>query len=388
LLRFAIHIVPQLPPQNGGVGDYATMVGRRMEEIGGVSCGYVAAGRNETGQPTDNARVRNVTGRCEPDALWRAVGELANRIEPSPSPFLRGRGSLAVVLHYSGYGYDRNGAPVWLVDALRETSRRGAAHVVSYFHELYATGQPWQRAFWYSARQRRVARDIARLSDAVITNREQSARWLEAQMGQPIGSVSNFAIPSNVGEPAEVPNYESRPPRAVTFGGERGKRFALCDDARRVARALNQLAIGELIDIGPEVPIDRRTFERAGIAVKQFGRLGAAAVSDHLRQCRVGFLDYPLTFIAKSSVFGGFSAHGVVPILRDPANDSGGGPLCGTPMPSLASVVARAPSLDDLQQVSQAVRQAYQKSNLECHARKLMELSGASIAGCATRPLT
>jgi hypothetical protein len=174
----------------------------------------------------------------------------------------------------------------------------------------------------------------------------------------------------------------------MTFGGERGKRFALCDDAGPVAQALSQLAIGELVDIGPAVPIDRRTFERAGIEVKQLGHLTAAAVSNHLRACRVGLLDYPLSFVAKSSVFAAFSAHGVVPILRNPGDVSSDGALYGGQVPSLASVVARAPSLDNLQQISQTVRHAYRENNLDCHARKLLELSGMPVDGCASLPLT
>ena len=43
MTRLAIHIVPHLPPQQSGVGDYATLVGWRMEALGNC-CAYVAAG--------------------------------------------------------------------------------------------------------------------------------------------------------------------------------------------------------------------------------------------------------------------------------------------------------------------------------------------------------
>jgi len=43
MAQCVVHIVPQLPPVNSGVGDYATLVGRRMEEIGGgVACEHLA----------------------------------------------------------------------------------------------------------------------------------------------------------------------------------------------------------------------------------------------------------------------------------------------------------------------------------------------------------
>jgi hypothetical protein len=319
-----VHIVPYLPPQSSGVGDYATLVGRRMEEIGGVTCGYVAAGVNAVDLPNDGEHVRNVTGRCEPKALWQAVEELADENEPSPGPTrpsspqasLRRKGNLTVVLHYSGYGYDRNGAPAWLADALGQRSSGRAAHVVSYFHELYATGRPWQRAFWYSARQRRVAIEIAELSDFVLTNREQSARWLEEQTSRPVGSVASLPVPSNVGEPNFVPDYDSRPRRAVVFGDVPLRAKLLNYDARAVVHVLCTLGIKDLVDIGRHFTFDEGSFARAGIAVKRLGYLDAAEIGRELLQCRVGLIHYPLSFVAKSSTFAAYAAHGVVPVVR------------------------------------------------------------------------
>ncbi len=231
--RVAIHIVPQLPPQNSGVGDYATLVGRRMEEIGDVTCGYVAAGVNGVALPNDGKNVRNITGRCEPEALWHAVDELAGVVEPSPSPSLGGRGilesntnhrqdatgALTLILHYSGYGYDRNGAPAWLVDALRQRSMERAAHVVSYFHELYATGRPWQRAFWYSAATPSGKRDsatkrcrnyqsgakcplVGRANRPIGSQCPQSARAVEHWR---TGPSAGFRFPAGAGSPSVTP---------------------------------------------------------------------------------------------------------------------------------------------------------------------------------------
>jgi hypothetical protein len=238
--------------------------------------------------------------------LWQAVEELAAE---------NGQRTTTVVLNYSGYGYEQNGCPVWLVDALRNRPKC-VERVVTYFHELYATGRPWQRAFWYSARQRRVAAEVARMSDSILTNCTVYARWLEEATARPVGSVTSLPVPSNVGEPEDLPDFYSRPPRAVTFGNERWKRFALVDDASALAGCLQKLGITEFVDIGAPSPVDRRQFERAGITVRQLGYLPAEEASRELAQCRVGFVDYPVSYAAKSGVFAAYAAHGVVPVLR------------------------------------------------------------------------
>jgi hypothetical protein len=382
-MRFIIHIVPHLPPQNSGVGDYAVVVGRRMEEIGGITCGYVAAGVNAVELPNDGEHVRNITGRCDPGALWRAVEELAGGDEPSPGPARRGspqasvegRETLTVVLHYSGYGYDRNGAPAWLVDALRHRPQGRFIRVLAYFHELYANGWPWQRAFWFSARQRRVAADIARLSDALLTNREQSARWLEEQTGRLTGSVRTLPVPSNAGEPDQLPDYESRPRRAVVFGDARRRAMLLDKEARAVARLLKTLEIVELIDIGRPAAIDKKEFARAGIAIEQPGYLDAREVGRQLSQCRVGLIRYPLAFVAKSSVFAAYAAHGVVPVIWtdrcEPADDVEIG-RNALAFPRLGQLV---PDVKALLRMSAAIHEWYRLGRSTNHAFALQQMA-------------
>ena len=51
------------------------------------------------------------------------------------------------------------------------------------------------------------------------------------------------------------------------------KRFALYDDARRVARVLANLKITELVDVGEASPINARVFQSHGIVTRQLGYL-------------------------------------------------------------------------------------------------------------------
>src|SRR5262249_35920219 len=78
--------------------------------------------------------------------------------------------ALAVILHFSGYGYHKRGVPFWLVQGLRIWSRSaGRVPLLAIFHELYATGRPWHSAFWLCPLQKQIARNILNLSSAAIT---------------------------------------------------------------------------------------------------------------------------------------------------------------------------------------------------------------------------
>lgn len=301
-LRCVIQITPRVPPAVCGVGDYATLVGRRIESVPyEVSCRYIAAGWNSPRE-----------GRTTQDKhkfLWETLANERDKIGGPEGA----TDSVAVLLHYSGYGYSPNGAPEWLAGALENRPSEWCnTKVVTFFHELYATGRPWQRAFWQSGQQRRVAERVARASDALMTNREQSARWLESAAGLPSGSVPHLPVPSNVGEPEEVPPYTSRKPHAVVFGGVRHKRpFLMGTGARKTATLCRRLGVTHLIDIGSKGPIDHRQFERVGVKAIQTGYLSKEKVSRLLLKSRIGFSSYFPGYHDKSGVLGAYIAHGL-----------------------------------------------------------------------------
>jgi hypothetical protein len=298
-LNTILHITPNLPPAVCGVGDYATVVGQRMGEIDlTVRCSYLAAGY----------RGRDVAvGACSPDWFWRQIAE-----HRSSTP----GDNIGIVLHYSGYGYSPDGAPAWLAAALEGRPAWAAEiRIATFFHELYASGWPWQRAFWQSNRQRGVAVRIARASDALLTNRGESAAWLEQVTGRPAGSVPHLPVPSNVGEPEQVPNYFDRPPQAVVFGGPKVKRpFLQGRGAKTTAAVCQKLGLTKLVDIGKPIDINRKPFDQAGIEVVQLGYLEKDAVSQQLLMSRVGFFDYFPGYLEKSGVLAAMATHGVAPL--------------------------------------------------------------------------
>lgn len=76
-----------------------------------------------------------------------------------------------VFLQYVNYCYDRNGIPSKLLEALRRWRSAGESRrLATMFHELYAFGPPWKKAFWLRNLQRQSMIDFAGLSDVVATS--------------------------------------------------------------------------------------------------------------------------------------------------------------------------------------------------------------------------
>jgi hypothetical protein len=75
---------------------------------------------------------------------------------------------------------------------------------------------------------------------------------------------------------------------------------------------LQQLGVQEILDIGPEF---EPPGEVRGIPVRRMGVLAATEIAGQFSRSTFGFLSYPRMPLAKSGVFAGYCAHGVVPMI-------------------------------------------------------------------------
>ena len=213
-----------------------------------------------------------------------------------------------VLLHFSGYGYARRGLCHWLVDGLARwkagaTERR----LVTVFHEVYATGPIWRSSFWTAGPQKRIAKDLARLSDAGFMTSEGG----RDQLARLVPDLQAELLPvfSNMGEPDAPPPLSNRSSRAIVFGGQ-GRRervyaeLAQTEDA--VARSLRQAGIIEILDMGPAMRVPEQI---AGCPVKVLGPLSANEVSDALSDAQIGLIDYPGHVFTKSGIAAAYFAH-------------------------------------------------------------------------------
>ena len=215
----------------------------------------------------------------------------------------------SVVLQMSGYGFSKRGAPLWL---LREMERRRheSSKFGVFFHELYAFGPPWKSAFWVSPAQRYVVRRLAEMSDFWITNREGSAQWLR----QPAWNKPHAVLPvfSTVGELQSLP--AARKSRLVIFGNTGLRTVTYRAAGKELFQWAKRQSV-EIHDIGSTVMDEQVVDTLKANGVMQHGRLKASEISDLMRESLFGLVAYPVNYVAKSSVFAAYCAHGLCPVI-------------------------------------------------------------------------
>ena len=217
-----------------------------------------------------------------------------------------------LLVHLSGYGYSSDGAPTLLAEALRSVRASGLFRIAVFFHELFATGVPWRSAFWYSRRQKRAVRRIAEACDLLVTSTRKLCGLAESgnrvATASPIQYMPMF---SQVGEAQQHISLADRDPVMAVFGLG-GTRQNAYRELSALGNMLRQLGIQEILDIGPEFEAPG---EVGGIPVRRKGVLAVAEISRQLSRSTFGFLSYPRTRLAKSGVFAGYCAHGVIPVI-------------------------------------------------------------------------
>ena len=219
-----------------------------------------------------------------------------------------------MLLHFSGYGFQKRGVPLWLNREVRELRKRFRVFGVI-FHELYASGPPWGSAFWLSGMQRRIAHELLLQADFWFANREGAAEWLSANAP----SVPNATMPvfSNVGEPESIDGHGRNPTRERTMVvfGSNSMRVQVYDWNDGEIFKVAQRAGLRIHAMGP--PIQEATMSqrlaREGVSVQ--GRLPAEQVSAALLKAEYGALVYPPDYAAKSGIFAAYAAHGVCPVM-------------------------------------------------------------------------
>lgn len=305
--RLVVQIVPRRSDRPDGVADYATILAEALYANHGIRTVFLVGTPATFEVPkVDGWRAETVSGRSA-SALSRDL----DRIFPTHC-------AAAVLLHYSAYGYQKRGCPVWLAKGLTHWRRQEQRpNLLTMFHELDTAGplpfpkRPWHSSFWLQPLQSRLCRHILDLSDGVVTTTQRWAQRLQhwSRNCRPIVQ----PVFSNVGEPTQRCSVMARDNVLSIFGGAGvgysvyGRHFSELETLVRC------LGIREIWDIGPRSHSPTATV--AGIIVKSYGVLPANKVSVLLNASRFGLVDYPLHTIEKSAVHAALAAHGVVPIL-------------------------------------------------------------------------
>ncbi len=292
-------IVPRLPPAVDGLGDYGLNLARQLRQDFGLETEFVVGTPSWSGEASvEGFGVKQVPVRSRAAMLELLPTESHSRA--------------TVLLHYVGYGYARRGGPVWLVEALEHWKKGGTRRLVTMFHELYAFGPIWTSAFWTSPLQRSLAKRLVRLSDRCLTSKQGYAEIVGKLSQGKHSQIPALPVFSNLGEPSQLPALVERPRRLVVFGG-RGPRTRVYERSRlALERTCRELEIEEIIDIGPSLNFEIEPVN--GTPVVTLGVRSVEEISSLLSGSVVGFFDYSIEFLAKSTIFAAYCAHQLLPV--------------------------------------------------------------------------
>jgi hypothetical protein len=308
--RTILQIIPRRTSNPDGIGDYAVRLAAGLKERHAISSIFVSGTPGNAHPPAEDEWPTVAVASRSRNALFEAIS-LARR----QAPFS------AVILHVAGYGYQKRGAPLWLLQGMRNWRRRHPeVQLVNLLHELYATGKPWNSSFWLQPLQKYVARELWKLSDSGLTTNAREYPELLAWRPAAANHLVLMPVVSNVGEPVETPSIHARPARAAIFGAPGTERIYTIH-RELLEGAVRELGIREIVDIGARLvppPSDI-----GGASVTCQGVQPADVVSRELADCRYGFLSYDLSLVGKSGVFAAYAAHGIIPICFGSASQPG-----------------------------------------------------------------
>jgi hypothetical protein len=294
-----IQFVPRLPPAIDGVGDYALNLACRLRQDFGIETHFIVSDPTWTGAThIEGFPVSQVTVHSADTLLSLLPSDRA----------------ATVLLHYVGYGYAKRGCPVWLVNGLQRW-RTVSTHrtIVTMFHEVYASGRPpWTSAFWLFPLQRNLASQLVQLSDRCLTSKQGYGDILTYLSQGKHTSIPCLPVFSNIGEPEQVLPLTERQRRLVVFGG-RDKRLRVYQNSWSVlSHTCQYLEIEEILDIGTPTKLALSTID--SVPIIEMGQQSATEICSILSNSLVGFFDYPTDFLAKSTIFAAYCAHGVLPV--------------------------------------------------------------------------
>ena len=278
-----LQIVPKIPGDRDGVGDYALSLARILSANFGITTSFA----------------------------------VASELESSRKNYEH------MILHYVNYGYQKRGVPFELLSSLRNLRRNSRGRFVTIFHELYASSPVWRSAFWLQPFQRHIACSIAQISDVCFVSSETMLNQLRALWPNVCAEVQ--PVFSNFGEPSLLSDqFSNRDPH----------RWVICGGTALIERSLRSFR--EILNRIPEFFSPRELFVLGGsdnpatrsllvdlvnVRVDYRPQIDAGEASQVLSTCSFGWLDYfhrpdvPSDVILKSSAFGAMCAHGVITVF-------------------------------------------------------------------------
>jgi hypothetical protein len=291
--KILIQVVPRILPGQCGVSDHALTLADELQRSFQIETVFIALNQEAP--------------------LGGAISCKASQLEELCNT-CRERGATSILVHLSGYGYAASGIPRGLAKAFSSIQSSGRFRSAVYFHELFASGWPWQKAFWYSRGQRLAIRQIAESCDLALTSIELFARWLKSGPKLRCEGVRIHPVFSTIGESAKPLPLAQRSQSLIVFGlaGSRQKTYR---HLLQTESTLRHLQIEKILDIGPGFVPPENVH---GIPVQRLGLIPSQQVAEQIAHARFGFVPHEPRCIAKSSIFAAYCAYGTIPLLMEP----------------------------------------------------------------------
>lgn len=221
----------------------------------------------------------------------------------------------AILLHYVGYAYHIRGAPLWLIPFIKAVLRQSPnTRLITMFHELFATGKPWESSYWFSPLQRLVAHELSKLSHLRFASTTHAADWLSSisKPFQPQPVV--LPICSTIGEPPEITAYTNRLPIAIVFNGGGPWREVLRANGAKILTLLRSMGIHRIVQMGS---IPGPFVSEAGTECEQLGPQPAEVVCKTLSKAAISVVAYPSWLTEKSTLLAACAVNGTPVLIFD-----------------------------------------------------------------------
>jgi len=295
------HIVPAVPPEFNGLGDYARQLWRHWPEP--RPDWHVAALRVPAGAAEAWPGVAFHPFRPNAESLLEAL--LESRAD-------------SVALHYVGHGYHPNGVPLWLPKALARWKSATGGRLVTFFHELWVEGGRWPAWPLWRAGGKILAKRLGAQSQSSLTSCH-----LYRQMLLEIGvEALQTPVGPNVA-PIKCVDWSRKycPPfRVAIFGMPRTRERAMQILLRQLDVKRSQL-LCELYMIGakPIGPLEA-SLERqiqSYVPLKRFLDVSEVTASSLLHECDLGVADVRYEILGKSGTATAMLHHGCLVLAPD-----------------------------------------------------------------------
>jgi hypothetical protein len=289
-----IIIVPDLPPNVNGLGDYAYLLAKQLKvDLEDLKIDFIVGGNLKY----YHSKLNGFNVYSLPEKSANSLISLLSKLD-----------SKVIHLHYVSYGYSKRGVPFWLYLGLFKWLKKSDSILITTFHELFAkTIIPWTSSFWNQCLQRFICKKLAILSKHIITSRDSYGNKLRNY--NPDCNIIIMPVFSNIGEMDCFFLNTKRERGLIVLGSGATRRSIYKNYKNQINDICHKFSIVKIIDIGP----DFGNLPTFNVPLIVSGVLNSSEISYLLKHNQFGLIGaYGSKYFAKSGVFAAYTSHGTL----------------------------------------------------------------------------